>query len=528
MAQLKLPTETAEMTRETRKFRAQMGHISRHSGVFFAGTLFTAAAGYLFKIYLARMLGAEALGIFALGMTMVGFLGVFNALGLPQSAVRFVALYKATGKSDALRSFMAHAIGLLLGANLILGLLMLIGGPWVAQHLYHTQSLTSYLPMFVLLMLFGALIGFFGQVLQGYREVSRRTVITNFIGTPLTMLLSVLLIRAGLGLRGYIAAQVISGMTVLVLLTLVVWRLTPSAARHFSGLPSKLEPQVVFFGAAVFGVGLLEFLLGQIDKVLIGAYINAREVGIYSVAMAIVAFVPVALQSVNQIFSPTIADLHTRGEQELLARLFQTLTKWVLGLTLPLAAVVMVFAKPLMQMFGRDFEAGWVVLVIGTLGQLINCAVGSVGYMLLMSGNQKRLVKIQAVMAVVVVVLNLALIPQWGIMGAAIAGAATSALSNIWYLREVRKALNMSPYNRSYVRLIPATACAIAMVFLLKLALRSITPAWIGIGCAIVACYVTLIGVGVALGLGSDDRLVAGAIWARLRGSFSKVTVNAG
>ena len=120
-----------------------------------------------------------------------------------------------------------------------------------------------------------------------------------------------------------------------------------------SGPLSKIESQVYFFGAAVFGVALLEFLLGQIDKVLIGVYINAREVGIYAVAMAIVTFVPVALKSVNQIFSPTIADLHTRGEHDLLARLFQTLTKWVLGLTLPLAMVVMVFSKPLMQTFGR-------------------------------------------------------------------------------------------------------------------------------------------------------------------------------
>src|SRR6185437_7813094 len=87
-------------------FRQQMGHISRHSAVFFAGTIFTASAGYLFKIYLARVLGAEALGIYALGMTIVGLLGIFNALGLPYSAVRFVAAYSATGKFDLLRGFL--------------------------------------------------------------------------------------------------------------------------------------------------------------------------------------------------------------------------------------------------------------------------------------------------------------------------------------------------------------------------------------------------------------------------------------
>ena len=54
------PTTEPTPSQQTQKFRTQMGHISRHSTVFFAGTLFTTAAGYLFKVYLARKLGAEA------------------------------------------------------------------------------------------------------------------------------------------------------------------------------------------------------------------------------------------------------------------------------------------------------------------------------------------------------------------------------------------------------------------------------------------------------------------------------------
>ena len=48
---------------------------------------------------------------------------------------------------------------------------------------------------------------------------------------------------------------------------------------------------------------------------------------------------------------------------------------------------MIIFAPALMRIFGPDFEVGWPVLVIGTLGQLVNCAVGSVGYLLLMSGQ---------------------------------------------------------------------------------------------------------------------------------------------
>ena len=47
-------------------FRRHVRNISQQSSVFLIGTLFTTAAGYFFKVYLARVLGAEALGIYAL------------------------------------------------------------------------------------------------------------------------------------------------------------------------------------------------------------------------------------------------------------------------------------------------------------------------------------------------------------------------------------------------------------------------------------------------------------------------------
>ncbi len=524
----------AEPTRELQPrpgeapgFRQQMGHISRHSAVFFAGTIFTAATGYLFKIYLARVLGAEALGIYALGMTIVGLLGIFNALGLPYSAVRFVASYTATGRFDLLRGFLVRSIFLLLIFNFLLGAAVLLAGPWVAVHFYHTPALSRYLSLFALIMIFGALTGFLGQVLTGYKDVARRTVITNFIGSPLTMVFTLLLVGAGLSLWGYIFAQVASAFVVIVLLAVAVWKLTPKPAREFSGGLAPIENEVISFSAIVFGVSLLEYLMSQADKILIGFYLNAREVGVYAVAMALVAFVPIILQSVNQIFSPTIADLYARGQIELLGRIFQTLTKWILGLTLPLAAGMVIFAPALMRIFGHDFEVGWAVLVIGTLGQLINCGVGSVGYLLLMSGNQRRLIRIQAVMACGMLALNIFLIPRWGIVGAAVGAAVTNAVTNIWYLAEVRRSLGLLPYSRNYWRLLLPVCGNLAVLLIIRTTLKTVRPEWIVIGAAISLAYLAFIGIAMAFGLDADDRLIASAVWSKVRGAFQGAEENA-
>ena len=509
-------------------FQSEMGRISRQSGIVFAGTIFTAVFGYVFKVYLAHVLGAEALGLYALGMTIISFLGIINGLGLPDSAVRFVSLYVASGKFTALRSLLWNGSWILLASNLVIAAVVLKAGPWIAIRFYHSPQLVRYLPLFALIMVTGALNMFFGKVLAGYKEVGRRTVITRFIASPLTMALSIVLIILGGGLWGYLVAQIVSAIIVLGLLVSLVWRLTPAAARSFDASRLSIEREVWSFSAAMFGVGMMEFFMGQTDRVALGHYRGAHDVGVYAVAATLVAYEPIILQSVNQIFAPVIADIHTRGDHRLLGRLFQTLTKWMLGLSFPLAVVMILFARPIMAVFGHDFEAGWPILVIGTCGQLVNCGVGSVGCMLLMSGNQHRLVRVQAYMAAMMVVLSIWLVPLWGVWGAAVAAAVTNVGVNVWNLVEVRSALKLSPYNRSYLKLVPPLASAFFVTWLAsKLAISSsifisMKTDLMVIFVALVSAYATFSAVALLMGLDEDDRLIANAVWARVRGAVGQ------
>lgn len=505
---------------ERLNFQTEMGRISRQSGIVFAGTIFTAAFGYVFKVYLARALGAEALGMYALGMTIISFLGIINVFGLPDSAMRFVALYTASKKVEALRALLWNGTWILLATNLIFAALLLKLGPWIATNFYHSPQLVRYLPLFALIMIASALSAFLGKVLAGYKEVGRRTMLTKFVASPVTMALTVVLLTLGAGLWGYLVAQIVSAAIVIALLVSLVWRLTPVAARFLDVKNLWIEPEVWSFSAAMFGVGLLEFFMAQSDRVALGFYRGAHDVGIYAVAAALVAYEPIILQSVNQIFAPVIADLHTRGDLALLGRLFQTLTKWMLGLTLPLAMVMIVYARPIMRIFGHDFESGWPILVIGTCGQLVNCAVGSVGYLLLMSGNQRRLIRVQAVMALITVVLCVKLVPLWGALGAAVAAAITNAGTNAWNLLEVRKTMKLTPYNRSYLKLLPSIASALLVMLVVGKSSVMIGVDWLRILVALLLAYGAFSAVMFASGLDADDRLIANAIWTRARATF--------
>jgi O-antigen/teichoic acid export membrane protein len=494
--------------------------ISHQSSVFLLGTLFTTGAGYFFKIYVARVLGAELLGIYALGMTAVSLAGVIAAMGLPQTANRFVAVYAALGQSRKLGRFLWSCTATLLLSNVGVGFLLFMARPLIAGRLYHTPALTAYMHFFVMIMITGALTTFLGQALAGFKDVARRTVITNFIGQSLTMALTVILLTMGYGFQGYLVAQVASAVCVVLLLGEATWKLTPSEARAPSiGWPI-LEPEVVSYSAVLFGIQALEFLGSQSDKILLGVYLNAREVGIYSVAAALVAFVSILLQSTNQIFAPTIAELHASHQGELLLHLYQTLTKWVLGFTLPLAFFIMIFSRPLMEIFGREFGEGWVVLAVATFGQLVNCGVGSVGQLLVMSGQQQRMMRAQAFAVPLGVLLNILLIPKLGLIGAAIAAAVTNMLLNLLWLRDVKRTLSLAPSRKGYVSLLAPAAATVAAVWLTRVVFRGSSHNLVCLMAGLIAGYAVFVLAALAMGLDPNDRMLAQRGWEQLRNSF--------
>ena len=504
------------------QFRSCLGSISRQSFVYLAGTILATGAGYFFKIYLARALGAEILGIYALGMTIVGFVGVFNSLGLPTAASRFVAAYSAKGESWKVAGFLRSSLIVLTVLNVMLGAVIVIGGPYVAAHFYHAPKLSRYLWAFAAIMLLGVVNAFLGQVMAGYRDVTRRTVVTHFIGTPANIVLAVGLIVLGFGLGGYLIAQIVSAILVTCILGVLVRRMT-----SFHGAPTRryFDREVVTFSTVAYGIAALQFVLGQADMIILGHYENVRLVGIYAVAMALVGFVSIVLDSVNQIFSPIISELHTKGNRLVLQQLYSTLTKWILIFTLPLAITLIVFARGVMSVFGLTFTLGASVVAIGAIGQVLNCAVGSVGYLLMMSGHQAELMRIEAVNAALLLVLNVVLVPRFGIAGAAIATACATMTTNLWALNSVRRILKIFPYHAGYLKLLAPAVGSTACVLILAHTFDGFQKQWQIAGVALVMAYVIFLGTIFLLGLDDDDRELASLAWTRVGQSFHKMVV---
>ncbi len=175
-----------------------------------------------------------------------------------------------------------------------------------------------------------------------------------------------------------------------------------------------------------------------------------------------------------------------------------------------------------MSLFGHEFEAGWRLLTIGTCGQMVNCGVGSVGSLLWMSGHERRLFRVQIVMAAVMALLCFKLVPVWGALGAVVAAAITNAGMNLWNLFEVRNVLKLSPYNKSYLKLLPSVGAAALVTVLLSKASIFARAQLVGIALSLALGYIVFCVLAFLMGLNADDRLIANAVLARIRLTFRR------
>jgi O-antigen/teichoic acid export membrane protein len=190
-----------------------------------------------------------------------------------------------------------------------------------------------------------------------------------------------------------------------------------------------------------------------------------------------------------------------------------------MALTLPLFVLLAVTPGSALRLFGSEFGAGRTALLILLIGQLVNVATGTVGFILIMVGRTGWDLVVYAASVVFDIGAAILLIGglELGMEGAAIAGALTMALSKLARLGLVWKFVRVQPFDRHYARLGIPTAAALAAGIAVHLALSS--AAWpvdlFGTGAAVALAY---FGILLAVGLPPAEKRAALKLASALTG----------
>jgi O-antigen/teichoic acid export membrane protein len=484
--------------------------IARGAGIVFAGTLMGSGLRYLFQIAIARTLGPQSFGVFSLGFTIFRWIGIIAEMGLLSGVVRYVALFRAEEDAARVKGTIVLALRLVfLSSSGLALLLFLVAGP-VAQEFFHEPELVGVLRWFALAVPFTTPATVMLFSIQGFRIMEYTIIVKEIFGPLSRLLLLLLLFSLGGALHGAVATYTLVAILATGLGYHFLRRTFPPISdRALCAIYESKE--ILSFSSPLFFVQVLTFANLWMDSTFLGYFRTSQEIGIYSAAQRTAFLSTLIMLSFNTIFAPVISGLCAEERFEELGHHFRSTTKWIFTVNFPICLAMLVFAEPIMGIFGAQFAPGTASLRVLSLGWLVMSATGPANPTLAMSGRSKLNLVNVLIGLTLHVVLNLLLVPLYGIMGAAWATTLSVAIASVIACLEVYILLRIYPYRPDFLKPVVAGLVSAGAVFFLgEYALPS-RGLFSLIALAAVLALVYL-GTLLLLGIDKEDRIVLGRL----------------
>ncbi len=494
----------------------ELTQVAKGAGITFVGRGVGAGLQYLSLILFARVLGTERMGLYLLGMTIANIAGVAAKLGLDKGILRFVPLHAAD--PARIKGTLLYAFKVAGGLSALIGIAIAASSGLLADRFFHKPALAPVLRVFSLSLPFYVLFVLSLFAMQAVHAIKQSVALQQIFLPFCTIALTVAFFFSGAQLSGVLAAYTISLIAATFLSFYLLRKTIPA-------LKDSIRP--VYEGGTLLRYSLplvlamfLNFSLLWTDVLMLGYYRTSSEVGVYSVAVKTALLPNLILVAFNAIFTPMMSDLFHRNELTKVAGLFKTVTRWIFLMSFPYTLIVALLSKEIMGLFSLEFAVGWVSLILLVCSQLISATTGPVIEILTMSGKQMVTLYNEIAAVVLNVLLNLFLIPRFGMMGAAIATGIAWAALNVMSLIQVHLRYRIHPYERAFFKPLLAGVVAFVLLFQVKLFLRdglelSKLPVMLIVSGLFLAVY---LGLLFRMGLSQEDRFIL----EKFRGRFGK------
>ncbi|MBV8561245.1 MAG: flippase, partial [Acidimicrobiia bacterium] len=438
------PPDDGEVEQSEESEREILG-IARGGALNIGGQLCSQISFFLITLLLARTLGQAAVGVYAQGFAFLVLLGLLSLSGFRAGLTRFVAVHVAERSWGALRGTVRLGLGLSAVGSVVLGAVLFSLSSTLAVHAFGDANVAGALRFVAATLPAAVFIDASLSATQGFKTMKPYATVGLIFEPGLRLALTAGALAAGWGLHGALVALLVSNYVGATMAAVALWRLMriPKATPRYD-VRELFVFSTVSWMASLASAGLI-----WADTLLLGIYKSSADVGLYQVATRMVMLAAFVMTPVNAAFAPRIADLYQRHRMKSLQDTYVAATSWILRLSLPAFVLCVVMPKELLSLFGHRFAvpAAVTVVVVLSVGKLVDSATGPCGLMLNMSGRPGFSLFDNVLVLVGNVALNIWLIPRHGIVGSAYAWAISLALVNIRRVLQVRKVLGMSPFG---------------------------------------------------------------------------------
>jgi len=424
------------------KENSQRATLIRGSGGTFALKIGAVLIGFAVSISLTRILGSHGFGVYAYAMAWVNVLAIIATVGMHNILLREIAIYHTNSELELLRGiikFSTRIVLLISTAILAIGYL----GIWSLHNAITPELQQSFL-VALLTIPFAALTKMRQATMVGLQcpiyGQSPDMILRPIIFITLVWL-TYILTGKSLAPAEILTLQILGTVAAFIIASFWLFKLLKSS---YSTRDTAYNTRVWFYSALpLFVVEVMQLINNKADIFMLGALDTMHSVGIYAIAVQLSWLVTFILISVNAALAPAVAQLYNNKEHQQLQNIITKSARIVFLFSLPVALLLILAGEYILEIFGEGFSEGGKALAILATGQLVNAAMGSVGVILVMSGNERIVAIYVGIAAATNIILNTIFIPLWGIVGAAIATASSMIIWNVLLMMTIKKRLNI-------------------------------------------------------------------------------------
>jgi O-antigen/teichoic acid export membrane protein len=468
--------------------------IARKSALIIITQFFTRSLGWIGLLILAKLWGGfapEALGVIGFAMSFVGIFNIISDLGFGQAHVKRISEGKDLG--TCIGTFFTIKI-ILTNAMVLIVLLVMVFLEYVLHQGFHDATKQSVVFVFIIYYSLLSIQQIASCTFNGKGEIAKMQITAmfeNLVKVPLMIIVA----AAGVGLIGIApvvvwpsflepARQFISGHPIGSLAMAYVFGIITTVIIGFWFLrknPWKkpdwnLGRNYLTFAMPMLLYSIITTIATNIDKLIIGYFWTATEVGYYYSVYQILQIILVISVAINTVLFPAYSEYNANKDVEKIKKTTNIAERYISLVTIPIAVIIILFVNQVISiMLNSAFLPAAPALVALTLYALLSSLMAPY-YSLIAGLNKPKLYgKIGLSVGLINIGLNILLIPQWsplafiGIIsstGAAVSMVISIFIGFIWIRFSAKKLTGIRLLQTHTPRHILA---GVAMGFLLYL-----------------------------------------------------------
>lgn len=473
--------------------------LGQTSAVYFISRAVASLLGFGATLYLANLLGPESLGVYGLTLSLLAWLTIVGTVGIPNAITK-----RVSEGEDRTRYVVAGAAMMALPTCLAAGSVLFFHDPIAT---YVGFPVAGYLAVILVVVLASQVVS---STIQGLHLVEVEGLLSP-LRTGVRSGVQIALLALGLGVVGMFVGYAVGALAALAVGVVVVGR----RLRPFR-LPDRSHVRnLAAYARFAWLDGIQSRAFNWVDIVVLGFFISQSLVGIYVAAWNIAQFLTLFSSSISATLFPEMSELSAERDPSAVADLVETALAFAGLFLVPGVVGAATVGDRLLAVYGPEFTQGAVVLVVLVAAVLCRAYLNQVATSLNAVDRPDVTFLVNALFVLSNLGLNVVLVALYGWVGAAVATAASTAVSLVVGTTLLRRIVPFSlPYAEVGRQAVAATAMGLVILALrgtvagLRPALA--VPLLVGAGAAVY--------FAVLLGLSSRLRTTVGDnVPARLR-----------